>query len=85
MATVAVIACDLCRTKPADTGQVLQSGQPEYLVDLCLNCFKPLRDMRKACRPLVVNRAGRRRTGVTKNVTYETPWACPEMRREHRP
>ena len=72
MATIAVLACDLCRTQPADTWQILQSGQPEYLVDLCLDCAKPLREMRKAGRPLVVNRAGRRRTGVTKTVTYDT-------------
>lgn len=70
MAVIQVLACDLCRTQPAQTWKVLQSGQDEWLVDLCHDCSQPLRDLRRAGRKPPAKEPGRRKTGIVKSITY---------------
>lgn len=71
MAVIAVLACDMCKAQPADTWQILQSGTQEFLVDLCPEHAAPLRELRKIGRKPQAGQPGRRRTGLTKTVTYQ--------------
>lgn len=70
MAIVASLACDNCSKQPAETWQILQSGQHEFLVDLCSDCARPLREFRRMGRKLKKDGEPRRRVGLTKSITY---------------
>lgn len=73
MAVVQVLACDICRKQPADTWQIAQAGQPEFLVDLCHEHAASLRELRKAGRKPHQMAPGSRRTGLRKSVVYPAP------------
>lgn len=72
MAIVSSLACDFCRSQPADTWKITPAGLEPFLIDLCKEHAEPLRAMRKKGK-LQTSSVRSPKTGIIKSTHYKKP------------
>lgn len=72
MAVVNVLACDVCGEQPAGPWRLKEGSDPEYRVDLCDACGKPLRALRKKGKKVEDDKPLGRPSVIHKSIDYNT-------------
>lgn len=71
MAVVNVLACDVCGNQPAGPWRLKEGTDPEYRVDLCDDCAKPLKAIRKRGKKVESDGGTGRPHAIHKSIVYD--------------